>query len=105
MQVVIRDAVAGDAAAVAALYNVYVRDSVATFELAAVPGDAMRARIDEVQARALPWLVATRADAVVGYAYATPWKPRRRMRVRWKRRSTWRPTPAGAASDGRCTRR
>jgi L-amino acid N-acyltransferase YncA len=76
MQVVIRDAVAGDAAAVAALYNVYVRDSVATFELAAVPGDAMRARIDEVQARALPWLVATRAGSVVGYAYATPWKPR-----------------------------
>lgn len=72
----IRDAVAGDAAWIAALYNAYVRDSVATFELETVSAATMQDRVDEVRARGLPWLVLEHAARVQGYACATPWKPR-----------------------------
>lgn len=72
----IRDAVTSDAEAIATIYNAYVRHSVATFELEPVATAAMQARIHDVQARGLPWLVAQAGAAVEGYAYATPWKAR-----------------------------
>ena len=72
----IRRAHAGDAAAIAAVYNVHVRDTVATFELEDVAAAEMAARISAVQAHGLPWLVACRGDVVLGYAYAAPWKAR-----------------------------
>lgn len=75
--ITIRDALATDAAAIAALYNVHVRGTPVTFELEPVQADDMARRIAEVQARGLPWLVACAADATVsGYAYAAPWKQR-----------------------------
>jgi L-amino acid N-acyltransferase YncA len=72
----VRDANAGDAAAIAAIYNAYVRDSVATFELEPVAEATMQSRIDAVQSRGLPWLAIERDGAMLGYAYATPWKAR-----------------------------
>ena len=72
----IRDAGNGDAVAIASIYNAYVRDSVATFEIEVVTEAAMRDRIAEVQARGLPWLVAEDGSGVRGYAYAGPWKTR-----------------------------
>lgn len=81
MQVNVRDARQEDATAIATIYNAHVRDSVATFELEPVAMTAMQARIGEVQGAGLPWLViesvhAVTTPAVVGYAYATPWKTR-----------------------------
>lgn len=70
----IRSCRAADAAAICAIYNPYVRDSVITFEETPVSVAEMARRIDEVTA-GLPWLVAEEG-AIVGYAYATPWKAR-----------------------------
>lgn len=64
----IRAAGRADAAAIAAIYAPYVLDGYATFEQ--VPPDAaeMAARMST----GLPWMVAERSGAVVGYAYAAP---------------------------------
>jgi len=72
----LRDAHADDAGAVAAIYNVHVRGSIVTFELAEVCAQDMAQRIADVQARGLPWLVAEADGAVLGYAHAGPWKAR-----------------------------
>jgi len=73
---VVREAGAGDAGRVAEIYNHYVRTTCATFEVDPVPAGDMAARIADVQAANLPWLVAEQAGALVGYAYASKWKPR-----------------------------
>lgn len=72
----LRDALADDAAAIAAIYNVHVRGTIVTFELAEVCAQDMARRVADVQARGLPWLVAEAGGAVLGYAYAGPWKTR-----------------------------
>ena len=72
----IRPATTADAAATAAIYNHYVAHSVITFEEEAVLAPAMAARIAEVQAQNLPWLVAEIEGVVVGYSYASRWKAR-----------------------------
>jgi len=73
---VIRSVSAADAEAVARIYNYYIQNSVITFEEELVPAPAMAARIAEIQALSLPWLVAEIDGAIVGYAYARPWRPR-----------------------------
>jgi len=72
----IRDAAPGDAAAIAAIYNLHVRGTLVTFEMAEVGEEEMAARIFDVQSRGLPWLVHVEGDAVLGYACAGPWKAR-----------------------------
>ena len=72
----LRASSAADAAALAAIYNPYIRDSVATFEETPLGATAMRERLAQVQAQRLPWLVATVDDRVVGYSYATAWRTR-----------------------------
>ena len=72
----IREATAGDAVAIAAIYNHYVNHDIATFELEAVAAEAMRERIAAVQAQGLPWLAAAEEGVVRGYAYAAPWRAR-----------------------------
>jgi L-amino acid N-acyltransferase YncA len=74
--IAIRPAAAGDAAAIAAIYNHYVATSIATFELAPVDPEVMGGRIAEVQSHGLPWLVAEDAATVLGYAYAGRWRAR-----------------------------
>jgi L-amino acid N-acyltransferase YncA len=72
----VRPAAATDAAAIAAIYNHYVASSVITFEEEAVPAQAMAARLAEIRAQGLPWLVAEEGGALVGYSYASRWKAR-----------------------------
>ncbi len=72
----IRRATPADAAAIAAIYNHYVANTVVTFEEEEVPGADMAQRIGEIFAAGLPWLVATEGDRVLGYAYASKWKSR-----------------------------
>ncbi|HVI59623.1 MAG TPA: arsinothricin resistance N-acetyltransferase ArsN1 family B [Luteimonas sp.] len=72
----IRAAGGADAAAIAAIYNHYVATSIATFELEPVAVAEMAARIAQVGARGLPWLLAEDAAGVAGYAYAGPWRAR-----------------------------
>jgi phosphinothricin acetyltransferase len=74
--ITIRDAAAAQAAALAAIYDHYVRGTAVTFEETAVPSAVMAERIAGVQERGLPWLVALRDGTLIGYAYAGPWNPR-----------------------------
>jgi phosphinothricin acetyltransferase len=76
----IRPCTAADGAAICEIYNHYVRETVVTFEEAPVSVPEMAQRIGDVTAR-FPWLVAEDGKAIVGYAYATPWKPRSAYRL------------------------
>lgn len=72
----IRAAVAGDADAIAQIYNHFVTHTVVTFEEDTVSPDEMLRRMESVRSAALPWVVAEREGHLIGYAYATKWKER-----------------------------
>jgi L-amino acid N-acyltransferase YncA len=72
----IREARPADAGAVAAIYNPYILETIITFEETAVTAREIAARMKEVRAAKLPWLVAEEKGEVVGYACATKWKGR-----------------------------
>ena len=76
-QVTFRDAAPDDAAEIAVLYAHYVRTSIATFE--ETPPDAadIAQRIAAVQTAGLPWIVGNdETGALLGYAYAAPYRTR-----------------------------
>ena len=66
----IRDAVASDAAACAAIYAPYVHETAITFELEPPGAEEIAARIAASQA-GHAWLVLEDDGAVVGYAYGS----------------------------------
>ncbi len=72
----VRDATAGDMAEVAAIYAHHVLHGLATFEEQPPAVDEMLSRRAAVLALGLPYLVAEAAGRVVGYAYATAYRPR-----------------------------
>jgi len=76
----VRAAASADAEAVAAIYNHFVLRTIVTFEEEPVSPTEIARRMDDVREASLPWLVAERAGAVVGYAYATAWRVRRGYR-------------------------
>jgi phosphinothricin acetyltransferase len=69
----IRPATQEDAAAICRIYNYYVLNTTISFEEEAVSDSVMAGRIS---GGTLPWLVAEQDGAVLGYAYATPWRVR-----------------------------
>ena len=72
----VRDATPDDAAAVAEIYGWHVLNGFGSFEEAAPPVEEIARRMAEVAQRGLPWLVAEADGAPLGYAYATPYRPR-----------------------------
>ncbi|MDJ0877809.1 MAG: GNAT family N-acetyltransferase [Halieaceae bacterium] len=72
----IRAAVKADGAALAALYNHYVRHTATTFETEAVDAREMYGRVSAVQQIGLPWLVLVENGKLQGYACAVRWKGR-----------------------------
>lgn len=72
---VVRDATADDAAACAAIYAHYVRETAISFESEPPTTAEMAERIANAQ-RQHAWLVAVVDGRVVGYAYATRFKER-----------------------------
>ena len=72
----VREAVEADLAAVQRIYAHFVLHGCASFE--EVPPDLaeMRRRREAVRAAGLPYLVAASGGTVLGYAYATPYRPR-----------------------------
>ncbi|HEV2701443.1 MAG TPA: arsinothricin resistance N-acetyltransferase ArsN1 family B [Steroidobacteraceae bacterium] len=64
-----------DAAQICDIYNHYVRETTITFEELPVPEAEMARRITEISVR-LPWMVWEADGAILGYAYAAPWKAR-----------------------------
>jgi phosphinothricin acetyltransferase len=79
----IRPSTDADLPAITAIYAAAVTGSTATFELEPPDVAMIAQRRAEVLARGLPWLVAEdvvdahgAAGRVLGYAYATPFRPR-----------------------------
>ncbi len=73
----IRSALISDTKAIAEIYNYYIQHTHSTFETEAVTSTDMIERIRRIQDQLqLPWLVIEAENRVVGYAYATQWKPR-----------------------------
>ena len=72
----IREALPDDAHAIAALYVWHVLNGRASFEEIPPTVDEMRKRIQTVRDNGLPWLVALWCGAIVGYCYATFYRPR-----------------------------
>ncbi len=73
---ILRPAVASDAAALAAIYRPAVETGTASFEEVAPEAEEMGRRLAAVLDRRLPWLVAEADGRVVGYAYASPFRER-----------------------------
>lgn len=76
----VRDSTPADLPAVTAIYAWNVDHGTGTFELEAPNRDEMAQRREAVLANGLPWLVAERGGAVVGFAYANHFRPRRAYR-------------------------
>ena len=72
----IRSAAAADAPGLAVVYGHHVLHGVGTFEEVPPSADEMGQRLAAVQQRGLPYLVAEDNGAVVGLAYAGPFRLR-----------------------------
>jgi L-amino acid N-acyltransferase YncA len=72
----IRAATAADAAAVATIFSHYVTGSLATFEETPPTAGDWERKLAALREAALPFLVAEAGPEVVGYAYASPWRPK-----------------------------
>jgi phosphinothricin acetyltransferase len=75
-ELTIRDASLDDAAAIAEIYNHYIRTSHATFELETIDAGELSSRIDDTIEKGLPFIIGERAGSIVGYAYGRPFRPR-----------------------------
>ena len=73
---IVRDATAADAEALAAIYGDAVLHGFGTFETVPPSAAEMDARRRAVQDHGLPYLVAERDSRVLGFAYASPFRPR-----------------------------
>lgn len=69
-----------DIAAIQAIYADAVLTGTASFELDPPDVEEMRARWRKIIAEGYPYVVATIDDALVGYAYAGAYRPRRAYR-------------------------
>jgi L-amino acid N-acyltransferase YncA len=65
-----------DVPEMAGIYGHYVRTTLATFETDPPDAEEVGLRRQNVLARGLPYLAAELDGAVVGYAYAAPYRPR-----------------------------
>jgi phosphinothricin acetyltransferase len=74
--VTIRDASAADLPAITAIYAHHVLHGLASFEETPPEASEMARRMADVQGRGLPYLVAVQGGAVLGFAYAAPYRAR-----------------------------
>lgn len=75
MDIIIRDAKVTDAKAIQTIYTPYVEKTAITFEYNVPTEEEFCRRIETVQQK-YPWIVAMVNGKVVGYAYASAFKPR-----------------------------
>ncbi len=76
----IRPSTHADLPAITAIYGWNVLNGTGTFELDAPDQAEMARRRDDVLSKGLPWLVVVRDGAVLGYAYANHFRPRKAYR-------------------------
>jgi L-amino acid N-acyltransferase YncA len=72
----VRPSTEDDLTVITRIYSHYVLHSAATFELDAPAPDEMAKRRAAILALGMPYLVAEHQQAVVGYAYTSPYRPR-----------------------------
>lgn len=77
---VIRDAVGADIAAIQSIYAFHVLNGTASFEESPPSPEEIALRKEAVTALDLPYLVAQCEGHVAGFAYASPYRPRRAYR-------------------------
>lgn len=75
-QILVRDAAHADVPAIQSIYAHHVLHGLATFEEVPPSVAEMRERLASVLKAGLPYLVAQLDDQVVGYSYATAYRPR-----------------------------
>ena len=75
MDIIIRDAKVTDAKAIQTIYTPFVETTAITFEYNVPSEEEFCRRIETVQQK-YPWIVAMVNGKVVGYAYASAFKPR-----------------------------
>ena len=73
---IIREIEESDLAAVLTIYGHHVESGFGSFEERAPSAAEMARRVAQVRALGLPWLVAEARGEVVGYAYASAFRPR-----------------------------
>lgn len=73
---VARDVRPDDFPAVAAIYGHHVLSGFGSFEESPPASEEMFRRAQTVRALGLPYLVAEENEAVIGFAYASPFRPR-----------------------------
>lgn len=93
---IVRPAVPGDAAQVAAIYGHHVLHGFGTFEEAPPDPAEIAERIAAVTALGLPYLVAEDGEGVIGFAYAAPFRPRAAYRYTAEDSVYVTPAAAGA---------
>ena len=76
----VRNAALTDIPAITRIYAHSVKHGTAWFELEAPDEDEMTRRMKTLLDAAFPYLVAAIEGAIVGYAYAGPYRPRRAYR-------------------------
>jgi len=76
MTVTVRHATRADIPAITRIYGHSVEHGTASFELSAPDEAEMTRRFNELTTNGFPYLVAAVDGAVVGYAYAGPYRPR-----------------------------
>ncbi|MDO6459725.1 GNAT family N-acetyltransferase [Granulosicoccaceae sp. 1_MG-2023] len=76
----LREAGRHDIAAITAIYNHYIENTVITFEEDPLTPADMQQRHAAIAQAGLPWLVACEGTERLGYAYVSPWKPRSAFR-------------------------
>lgn len=74
--VIVRDAVEADLPAIQAIYGHHVLHGLASFEEEPPPVAEMQSRWSKVRQLGLPYLSAEIDGRVVGYSYATSYRPR-----------------------------
>jgi L-amino acid N-acyltransferase YncA len=72
----IRSATPEDAEVIAAIYGHYVRTTTSNFEFYPPDPAEIARRMEDVRRNSLPYLVAEQDGQVIGYAYATQFRPR-----------------------------
>lgn len=73
---ILRDPIPDDVPAITAIYRHYVENTVITFELEPPDEAEMAARIDAMRQKGHPYFVGERGGRIIGYAYASTYRPR-----------------------------